>query len=159
MAAKRVPRFEWEFPEGSLRKELKRLLGIRSLMRVARLSIREQAVELLNETEKTVFRFDLTNFFADRESQEPFYRLCHFRPLRGYEAEATKAIEILRTIGATEISEGPLAMFFREHGTAPRRYTLRPGVRFGAGFVRAGDRSPDYSQDTRDCSRKRIGHH
>jgi CHAD domain-containing protein len=126
MTAKDVPRFEWEFPEGSFRKELKRLLGIRSLMRIARLSIREQAVELLNETEKTVFRFDLINFFADRESREPFYRLCHYRPLRGYEAEATKAIEILRTIGATEIGEGPLAMYFHERGNAPRRYTLRP---------------------------------
>ena len=126
MAAKHVPRFEWEFPEGGLRRELKRLLGIRSLTRVARLSIREQAVELLNETQKTVFRFDLTNFFADRESREPFYRLCHFRPMRGYEAEATKAAEILRTIGAKEIGEGPLAMLLRERGTAPRRYTLRP---------------------------------
>ena len=144
MAAKRVPRFEWEFPEGSLRKELKRLLGIRSLTRVARLSIREQAVELLNETEKTVFRFDLTNFFADRESREPFYRLCHYRPLRGYEAEATKAIEILRTIGATEIAEGPLAMFFRERGKVPRRYTLRP----------AFDLAPDLS--ARETARRII---
>jgi len=126
MAARRVPRFAREFPEGGLRSELERLVGIRSLMRVARLSIREQAAELLNETEKTVFRFDLTDFFADNESREPFYRLCHFRPLRGYEAEATKAIEILRTVGAREIGEGPLAIFFREHGAAPRRYTLRP---------------------------------
>ena len=126
MAAKQVPRFEWEFPEGGLRRELKRLLGIRSLTRVARLSVREQAIELLNETQKTVFRFDLTNFFADRESREPFYRLCHFRPMRGYEAEATKAAEILRTIGAKEIGEGPLAMLLRERGTSPRRYTLRP---------------------------------
>ena len=47
MAAKRVPRFEWEFPEGGCAEELKPLLGIRSLMRVARLSIREQAVELV----------------------------------------------------------------------------------------------------------------
>ena len=126
MAAKHVPRFEWEFPEGSQRSELKRLLGIRRLTRVARLSIRVQSVELLNETEKTVFRFDLTDFFADRESREPFYRLCHFRPLRGYEAEATRATEILQTVGATEIREGPLAIFFRQHGTVPRRYTLRP---------------------------------
>jgi CHAD domain-containing protein len=144
MAAKRVPRFEWEFPEGGLRKELKRLLGIRSLTRVARLSIREQAVELLNETQKTVFRFDLTSFFVDHESQEPFYRLCHFRPLRGYEAEATRATEILRTIGATEIGEGPLAMFFRERGTVPRRYTLRP----------AFDLAPDLS--ARETARRII---
>ncbi len=126
MAARRVPRFVWGFPEGDMRKELDRLVGIRSLVRVARLSIREQAVELLNDTEKTVFRFDLTNFFADNDSGEPFYRLCHFRPLRGYEAEATRAIEILRTVGAKEISEGPLAIFFREDGSPPRRYTLRP---------------------------------
>jgi CHAD domain-containing protein len=126
MAAKHVPRFEWDFPAGGLRNELKRLLGLRGLTRVARLSLREQAVELLNETEKTVFRFDLTEFFADRESGEPFYRLCHCRPLRGYEAEAAKAGEILRTLGATEIREGPLGIFFREKGAAPRRYTLRP---------------------------------
>jgi CHAD domain-containing protein len=126
MAARRVPRFLSEFPEGEMRKELDRLVGIRSLVRVARLSIRQQAVELLNDIEKTIFRFDLTDFFADSDSGEPFYRLCHFRPLRGYEAEATRAIEILRTLGAREISEGPLAIFFREHGSPPRRYTLRP---------------------------------
>ena len=126
IAAKRVPRFEWDFPEGSLRNELKRLLGVRGLKRVARLSIREQTVELLNETEKTVFRFDLTEFFAHRELREPFFRLCHFQPLRGYEDEAAKADGILRALGATEIREGPLAIFFRENGVVPRRYTLRP---------------------------------
>jgi CHAD domain-containing protein len=126
MSARRVPRFIWEFPEGAMRAELDRPVGIRSLIRVARLSIREQALELLNDTEKTVFRFDLTDFFTGDDSPEPFYRLCHFRPLRGYEAEAGRAIEILRTLGAKEINEGPLASFFREYGSRPRRYTLRP---------------------------------
>jgi len=126
MGARHVPRFVREFSVGDLRTELKRLAGIRSLVRVARLSIREQSVELLNDTEKTVFRFDLTDFFADTDAPEPFYRLCHFRPLRGYEAEAARAIEILRTLGAREISAGPLAIFFHERGSTPRRYTLRP---------------------------------
>jgi CHAD domain-containing protein len=126
MPARRVPRFEWELPEGTLRGELEPLIGLRGLTRVARLSIREQPVELLNETQKTVFRFDLTSFFADRDSREPFYRLCHFRPLLGYDSEARRAIEILRTVGATDMGEGPLAMLFRERGRIPRRYTLRP---------------------------------
>ncbi len=131
MPAKRGPRFEWELPEGNLRKELKPLTGLRALMRVARLSIREQPVDLLNETQKTVFRFDLTSFYADSESREPFYRLCHFRPLRGYDSEARRAIEILRTLGGTDIREGPLAMFLRERGKVPRRYTLRPAFDLG----------------------------
>ena len=32
----------------------------------------------------------------------------------------------MRTLGAKEISEGPLAIFFREQGSPPRHYTLRP---------------------------------
>jgi CHAD domain-containing protein len=126
MAAGRLPRFVWEFPAGDLRGELERLVGIRALVRVARLWVHEQAVELLNREEKTVFRFDLTALFGESEAVEPFYRLCHFRPLRGYEAEGDKAIEILQMLGAKEISEGPLAIFFRRHGSAPRPYTLRP---------------------------------
>jgi CHAD domain-containing protein len=126
IAARRVPRFVWEFPEGDLRRELEPLVGIRTLMRVARLWIQEQPVELLNREEKTVFRFDLTALFPEGGAAEPFYRLCHFRPLRGYEAEAAKAIEILRALGAREISEGPLAIFLREQGSPPRHYTLRP---------------------------------
>ena len=126
MAARRVPRFLWEFPEEDLRSELEPLVGIRALVRVARLWIQEQPVELLNPEEKTVFRFDLTALFPENEVAEPFYRLCHFRPLRGYEAEAAKAIEIFRTLGAKEISEGPLAIFFRQQGSPPRHYTLRP---------------------------------
>ncbi len=126
MAARRIPRFVWEFPQGELRRDLEPLVGIRSLVRVARLSLREQTVELLNSAEKTVLRFDLTALFADSQAGEPFYRLCHFRPLRGYEAEAAKVIEILRALGAKEISEGPLAIFFREQGSPPRHYTLRP---------------------------------
>jgi CHAD domain-containing protein len=126
MAARQVPRFVSEFPPGDLRPELELLVGIRALMRVARLWIHEQPVELLNREEKTVFRFDLTALFPESEAAEPFYRLCHFRPLRGYEAEAVKAIEILRTLGAREISEGPLVIFFREQGLPPRHYTLRP---------------------------------
>jgi hypothetical protein len=46
--------------------------------------------------------------------------------LRGYEAEASQALDILRTLGAREITEGPLAIFLRERGAPPRRYTLRP---------------------------------
>ncbi len=125
-AARRIPRFVWEFSGGDLRRELEPLVGIRALMRVARLWVQEQALELLNQEEKTIFRFDLTAFFTESEAAEPFYRLCHFRPLRGYEAEAAKAIEILRTVGAKEISEGPLAIFFRDRGSPPRHYTLRP---------------------------------
>jgi CHAD domain-containing protein len=126
VAAGRVPRFVWEFPAGDLLGELEPLVGIRALVRVARLWVHEQAVELLNREEKTVFRFDLTALFGESEAAEPFYRLCHFRPLRGYEAEGGKASEILQMLGAKEISEGPLAIFFREHGSAPRPYTLRP---------------------------------
>lgn len=126
MAAGHVPRFTSDFPEGDLRRELEPLVGIRALVRVARLWIQEQPVELLNREEKTVFRFDLTALFPEGEAAEPFYRLCHFRPLRGYEAEAAKAIEILRTVGAREIGEGPLAIFLGEQGSPPRFYTLRP---------------------------------
>jgi CHAD domain-containing protein len=124
--AKHAPRFEWEYGEGGFRRELKRLAGLRALLPVARVSMREQPVEVLNEIEKTVFRFEIASFFADTGSEEPFFRLCHFRPMRGYEAEAIRAIEMLRTIGAAEMREGPLAIYFREQGTIPRPYTLRP---------------------------------
>jgi CHAD domain-containing protein len=127
MAARRVPRFVWEFPEGELRKGLDRFIRIRRLVPVARLWVQEQVVELLNEAEKTVFRFAATALLEDRkDAAEPFYRLCHFRPLKGYEAEAGRAVDILRTLGAKEISEGPLALLFHELGSSPRRYTLRP---------------------------------
>jgi CHAD domain-containing protein len=125
-SARKVQRFVWEFPEGDMRDELDRLVGIRRLVRVARLSIRERSLDLLNDSQKTVFRFDLTDLFADSDVGEPFYRLCHLRPLRGYEAEASQALDILRTLGAREITEGPLAIFLRERGAPPRRYTLRP---------------------------------
>jgi CHAD domain-containing protein len=126
MAARRMRRFVWEFPEGDLRSELEPLVGIRALVRVARFWIEEQPVELLNQEKKTVFRFGLTALSPESEAGEPFYRLCHFRPLRGYEAEAARAIEILRTLGAREMSEGPLAIFLRQDGSPPRHYTLRP---------------------------------
>jgi CHAD domain-containing protein len=126
MATRQVPRFISEFSEGDLRRELEPLVGIRALVRVARLWVEEQKVELLNREEKTVFRLDLTSLSPESEAAEPFYRLCHFRPLRGYEAEAAKVIEILRTLGAREIGEGPLAIFLEERGSPPRHYTLRP---------------------------------
>ena len=126
MAARRVPRFVGEFPEGDLRSELEPLVGIRALMRIARLWIQEQPVEVLNREEKTVFRFGLTALFPENEAAEPFYRLCHFRPLRGYDTEAAKAIEILRMLGASATSEGPLAILLRQQSSPPRHYTLRP---------------------------------
>ncbi len=125
-AASRVPRFVSEFPEGDLRRELEPLTGIRALVRVARVWIQEQPIELLNREEKTVFRFELTALFPESAAAEPFYRLCHFRPLRGYEAEAATAIEILRPLGLREIGEGPLAILLGEQGSSPRHYTLRP---------------------------------
>ena len=61
----------WEFPGGDLRSELEPLVGIRALMRVARLWIQEQPVELLNREEKTVFRFDLTACSQRARQQSP----------------------------------------------------------------------------------------
>ena len=124
-------------PEGSLRKELKRLLGIRSLTRVARLSIREQAVELLNETEKTVFRFDLTNFFADRESQEPFYRLCHLPAAAGLRGRGDKSNRDLADDRSHRDCRGSSGYVFSRGWKSSPAIHAATWLRFGARFVRA----------------------
>ena len=65
-------------------------------------------------------------FSKETIRRSPFIDCVTIRPLRGYEVEALRVGELMRTVGAADIREGPLAILFRERGRVPRRYTLRP---------------------------------
>ena len=103
IAARRVPRFVWEFPEGDLRRR------VGAARRYSRSDARCAALDpgaargtaQSRREDGFPVRSDLLCF--EGGAAEPFYRLCHFRPLRGYEAEAAKAIEILRALGAKRL--------------------------------------------------------
>jgi CHAD domain-containing protein len=83
-------------------------------------------MEVLDDENKTVVRFRLTSLFPDDKSRLPFFRVCHFVPLRGYESELAKTIAILSSHGVRPIDSGPLMAYFEAFGEVPEVYTTKP---------------------------------
>ncbi len=118
------PRFAQDFADHRIRRKLSKITGLRALSVVAKLRTIRQSSDLLDENRKVVCRLELTEISAERG--DSFYRLVALQPLRGYDAEAKKARDLLESGGAKPIVDGPLAKLFEQEGRSPRPYTLNP---------------------------------
>lgn len=119
------PRFAKDFADSLMRKALRKITGLRALRVVASLRTIRRSIDLLDDNRKIVCRLDLTEISTEEEG-DPFFRLAAFRPLRGYDAEADAARDLLEEGGATPVTKGPLAVLFEREGRSPQPYTLKP---------------------------------
>lgn len=86
--SKRQPKFWWDFPDGKLKNELKKLLDVRSLLPLFNIRNKIINARVLNEDEKTVLRVQLKNISLniDQNNQE-MVNVIRLIELKGYEKE------------------------------------------------------------------------
>ena len=123
------PRFARDFK--LMRESLSRLLGLRGLTPLVSGTFRIRSAELRNESGKIICRLDLGEM-SQRRSREVLLRYCRVLPLRGYEADAEPVAGVIVGIGAEPACESPVELLFKNAGTPPREYTLRPAFGLAA---------------------------
>jgi len=125
-----VPAGGWRFAADvdspCMRETLAPLLKLRAARPVAELAAVVRAFSLLDEHGKIVFRFDVARWLLPGKARKAFCLLLQPLPLRGYDAEASAALALLREAGAQATPLDPLAAFFGYTGRAPEPYSLRP---------------------------------
>jgi CHAD domain-containing protein len=96
------PSLSGALPEGPVREAVAPVAGIRALMVVSDEKRRVRRLELRNEDEKTVARFELNEPAAT--SAEPAQVAVH--ALRGYEDQARRATRLLIGLGLQPVEDG-----------------------------------------------------
>ncbi len=145
LPGKGEPQFWWDFPEGRLQAQLKKLLDVRALLPITQTQQSLETHNALNEDHKTVLRLNLEEVTLV-DNGKPVRSLRHALQvvtLRGYESEAGKLRDILDRLGVFPESR-------------PRHFVM-------AALEAAGKRPFDYSskiditlnplQSTREAAR------
>lgn len=124
-------RFSSELPDGLLKDKLAPILGVRALMVTARAKIEEQHWQVLNEDGKIVVRLVFQRMFrmgrSDTVSLSTFGIL---QPLRGYQAEARYAAELLRASALKESPGDPYLILLQALHKQPGDYSARLNFHF-----------------------------
>ena len=118
-------RFWWDFPAGSFRKKLKRIIDVRALLPTITIIKKTTPINLLNEAEKTVVRLFLNTLEVRRKMNSYHFQTLKVEPLRGYN-QAFKKVEHL--IGQSDIITGShhdYAALLAEAGMDPHAYSSK----------------------------------
>jgi CHAD domain-containing protein len=112
-----VPSFEWDFPDGSFRDKLAKVIEMRRLLPVVTVQNEGSLLLLLDAREKTVVRVALQRGTAqapDRvDEAKPLPILLRLLPLRGYDREyeaALRFVEVELALARVEKDELELAL-------------------------------------------------
>lgn len=85
-------KFWWEFSESLVKDKLKNLIGLRALLPIASLNMRETNVSLRNSDQKIVVKGRLTQSIVGGKINSYFT----LQPLRGYARYYTRAVRLLK---------------------------------------------------------------
>lgn len=131
LAARSVPPFAWDFPEGEFQREIGRVIAMRRLLPVVELRLGGFTVNLLDRREKTVARLQLVEGVvigqgmgqAETGSSQPIDLppVVHLQAIRGYERAYRRLVHFvehdlaLDQVSGTEL-ERALAAVGRKAG-------------------------------------------
>ncbi|MFQ5628214.1 MAG: CHAD domain-containing protein [bacterium] len=131
-----VPKFVWDLPDSSLKRQLQPILEMRALLKILEIHICATPIRVLNEDEKTVALFIREeSSIVNQKNKTVFLFYLHLKAVRGYEAEAKHLVEILEATGLALSQESvykkALAAAGREAGaySAKLNLALHPGMR------------------------------
>ncbi len=86
---------------GPLRERLAPVIDMRTLLPLANPHIIKQQIHVLNRDMKIIVRLHLKTFHLNQKSADPFLTTLHVEPLRGYQKEAKKCIDLALFLGLT----------------------------------------------------------
>ncbi len=122
---KEAPRFWWDFPDGTFRKELKRDLDLRALMSIGSLIRTKQRVRILNDDHKTVVITELEEIIRDSNTSIKRFRII---PVRGYREEFSEVITYIHSLDYSEESEQSPFRYLDLGSRKPGDYSSRVRV-------------------------------
>lgn len=103
-------RFWWDFPDGEVKRILKKKIGLRAVMPVASLERRSTRFSLRNRDDKIVARGQLVQSVVG-DCIRPYLTL---QAMRGYEKSFLKARKLLKPLFEREIQDFSLKVLFLE---------------------------------------------
>jgi len=123
------PKFWWEFPDGSLKEELKSCLGVRALLPLASSQIRSQVLCILNQDKKTVLRVYVGEIFIGKgRSDQRRTSNITMQPVRGYEKELQEFRQFLHTLGLKSEKRDTFAIALAAHDKQPGDYSSKLNI-------------------------------
>ena len=120
------PKFWWEFPDGSLKEELKSYLNVRALLHLASMQTRSETLRILGQDEKTVLRAHLEEIRIGNGRRKPgLIRKIRLQPVRGYEREVQEFSRFLHNLGLKSEKRDVFATAVEAYGKRPGDYSSK----------------------------------
>ncbi len=119
-------KFWWDLPEGALKKLLKPILGVRSLISFLSLEGLTKTLHVLNNDRKTVVRVKVHDFnTVAPNSDKADITIIELDPVRGYKKEFTRLSEFLTAMGLQATNKKPYEIVCRELDVLPGSYSSK----------------------------------
>ncbi len=127
LAAKSVPPFAGDFPAGSFRQEIEKVIAMRRLLAVVELRLSGCTLRMLDAREKTLVRLRFEQGTARVPGQsgdpEPLADTLTVLPVRGYAKAYRRVIEVLETeLGLEQVAGSELDRALAAIGRQARDY-------------------------------------
>lgn len=120
------PKFWWEFPDGSLKEELKFCISVRALLPLASMQTRSQTIRIINEDDKTVLRVHLEEFRMGKDRSRPkLISNIRLQPVRGYERERQEFSKFLYRLGLKSEKRSAFVIALDTYGRQPGDYSSK----------------------------------
>jgi CHAD domain-containing protein len=118
--------FWWDFPDGSFKDTLKKILDVRALMPLVEIEKKIVPFRILNDDEKTVLKVKLENIFLIQHKQKEKLTDCiKLLPIRGYAQEFIKFKNWLNQQGIIEETKNVFLVALDTIGKKPGDYTSK----------------------------------
>jgi CHAD domain-containing protein len=122
-------------PAGPLREQLRPVVGVRALLPVARAVSRVHDLRVLNSDDKTVARVSVDRMSVTFPAAGPAPPRLSIRPLRGYQAQASRLAEVLAAVpGVTDGTQSALEAALAAAGRRAGDYSGKISIQLAAGM-------------------------
>jgi len=122
-----VPRFCWDWPEGTVRDKLSEIIDLRALSPVVELEVVTQRIDLRNEDDKTVVRIIFQQYVRPSGDAQQVLGTCRVAPIRGYIREQEAVQGSLQAWGLPRCETSPVKLIMEQSGRRPQRWSSKPG--------------------------------
>ena len=124
--SKRLFRFWWDFPDGSLKDALKQYLDVRALLSLAEVETNENDLRIVNADEKTVLQIQVENcYLIQHNKRTEGFNCIKILPVKGYDQEFAKVKNWLNELGVTHETKPIFFLAVAAMGKAPGDYSSK----------------------------------
>ena len=124
-----IPKFWWDLPKCTLKKELKPVIGIRALLSLIEIERSITTLRLLNKDKKTVLFLYLKDLKTSNGTEKKPSAIVQVRPVRGYENDGREFKKYLISIGLSHTQGDILTAVAPYPGKYPLNYSSKLNIK------------------------------